>query len=198
MTRHRPVRCPCSKEKGMIAVSVLARKRSESKLEFYAHAIRLRKSITFLLLRDIGVKSKVRNLQITTKPMDQADAEAFRAIAVKYGMASFVAEYPDWIIDKLRTSLWDITRDMLLNITRAYSIWPTNISEAYARRNYINSAIADCESMMKELELAIDVLPIDAEKYMRYVDEIEKEIELLKDRRKKDNKKIREIRESTK
>ena len=192
------MRCPCSKEKGMIVVSVLARKRSESKLEFYAHAIRLRKSITFLLLRDIGVKSKVRNLQITTKPMDQADAEAFRAIAVKYGMASFLAEYPDWIIDKLRTSLWDIARDMLLNITRAYSIWPTNISEAYARRNYINSAIADCESMMKELELAIDVLPIDAEKYMHYVDEIEREIELLKDRRKKDNKKIREIRESTK
>ena len=180
----------------MIAVSVLARKRSESKLEFYAHAIRLRKSITFLLLRDIGVKSKVRNLQITTKPMDPADAEVFRAIAVKYGMASFVAEYPDWIIDTLRTSLWDITRDMLLNITRAYSIWPTNISEAYARRNHINSAIADCESMMKELELAIDVLPIDAEKYMHYVDEIEREIELLKDRRKKDNKKIREIRES--
>ena len=90
--------------------------------------------------------------------MDSADAESFRAIAVKYGMASFVAEYPDWIIDKLRTSLWDITRDMLLNITRAYSIWPTNISEAYARRNYINSAIADCESIMKELELAIDVL----------------------------------------
>ena len=192
------MRCPCSKEKGMIAVSVLARKRSESKFEFYAHAIRLRKSITFLLLRDIGVKSKVRNLQITTKPMDPADAEVFRAIAVKYGMASFVAEYPDWIIDKLRTSLWDITRDMLLNITRAYSIWPTNISEAYARRNYINSAIADCESMMKELELAIEVLPIDAEKYMRYVDEIEKEIGLLKDRRKKDNKKIKEIRESAK
>ena len=74
------MRCLCSKER-VIAVSVLARKRSESKLEFYAHAIRLRKSITFLLLRDIGVKSKIRNLQITTKPMDPADAEAVLAWA---------------------------------------------------------------------------------------------------------------------
>ena len=59
----------------------------------------------------------------------------------------------------------------------------------------MDAAIADCESLLKELELAIDVLPIDAEKYMRYVEDIEREIALLKGWRKSDNKRIKELRE---
>ena len=176
-------------------MSVLARKRTLSQMEFYANAIKLRKSLVFLLLRDLGVKDKVRKLKILTKDMDKTDAENFVAIAQKYGMASFAEEYPDWIIDKLRTSIWDILRSMMLNITRAYTIWATNISEAYERRNRINAAIADCESLVKELELAIDILPIDAEKYMRYVDAIEREIALLKGWRKSDNKRLKEFQE---
>ena len=43
------------------------------------------------------------------------------------------------------------------------------------------------------MQLAIDVLPIDAEKYMRYVDMIEREIALLKGWRKADNKKNKEM-----
>ena len=176
-------------------MAVLARKRTLSKLEFYMNAIKLRKSLTFLLLRDIGVKSKVRKLQITTKGMSPDDAKSFQEIAVKYGMASFVEEYPEWLIEKFRDSIWDIMRDMMINITRAYTIWATNLYEAYARRNYMDAAIADCESLLKELELAIDVLPIDAEKYMRYVEDIEREIALLKGWRKSDNKRIKELRE---
>lgn len=174
-------------------MSVLARKRKLSKMEFYANALRLRKSLVFLLLRDLGVKNRVRKVKILTEGMEEPDAESFQKIAEKYGMAGFVAEYPEWLISKLRDSIWDILRDMLINITRAYTIWATNVSEAYARRNYQNRAIADCESVLKELELAIDVLPIDADKYMRYVGALNREIALLKGWRKSDNKRIREL-----
>ena len=178
-------------------MSVLARKRKPSPMEFYANARKMRKAIVFLLLRDLGIKDKVRNLKMMTKDMEEADAKHFQEIAQKYGMASFVSEYPEWIIDKLRDSVWDILRDMNINITRAYTIWATNLSEAYERRNCMNRAIADCESLLQELQLAIDVLPIDAEKYMRYVDAINREIALLKGWRKSDNKRIRELQEKS-
>lgn len=176
-------------------MSVLARNRSLSKLEFYKNAMALRKKMVFLLLRDIGVKNRVRSLKIETKNMEPEDAENFHAIAEKYNIGELADEYPEWIIEKLRNSIWDLLRDMMVNITRAYTIWATNISEAYERRNAQDRAIADCESILKELELAIDILPVNADKYMTYVDSLEREIALLKGWRKSDNKRIAEIKQ---
>ena len=61
--------------------------------------------------------------------------------------------------------------------------------EADERRLCQDRAIADCESLLQELQLVIDILPVDGEKYMRYVEMVEKEIALLKGWRKADNKK---------
>ena len=174
-------------------MSVLARKRSQSKYEFYTNAVRLRCEITKLLLRDLGVKKLVRNLVIKTDNMEPQDADLLLGVMEKYELKAFPAEYPQWLIQKLRDSIWEIMRDMHVNITRAYSIFATNMAEANERRNAQNRAIADCESLLQEMQLAIEVLPIDAEKYMRYVDLIEKEIALLKGWRKADNKKNREL-----
>lgn len=157
------------------------------------NAVRLRKSLTFLLLRDLGVKSRTRNMTFITKPMDDNDSRQFKAIAEKYGIASCIDEYPNWIIDKFRDSIWSIMRDMLINITRAYTVWPTNNMEAQTRREHMDIAIADCESLLKELELAVDVLPIDADKYMPYVEQISREISLLKGWRKSDNKRFKDL-----
>lgn len=175
-------------------MSVLARNRGLSKLEFYKNAMKLRKKFTFLLLRDLGVKNRVRNLHIELKNMEPMDAEAFRAIAERYGIGEIADEYPEWVVVKLRDSIWDLLRDMMVNITRAYTVWATNKSEAEERRNAQNRAIADCESILKELELAIDILPVDAEKYMPYVEAIEREIALLKGWRKADNKRNEKLK----
>jgi hypothetical protein len=179
-------------------MAVLARKRTLSQMEFYANAIRMRKAFTFLLLRDFGVKSKVRKLRFVTEGMEEADAQAFRDIAEKYGMASCIEDYPAWIIEKMRSSFWDLLHKMMVEITGAYTIWATNLSEAYARRNHMNEAISTCESLLKEMEYALDILPVDVEKYMPYVDMIEKEIALLKGWRKSDNKRIHGMKEKEK
>ena len=44
-------------------MSVLKNKRSVSSLEFYHNAIMLRREITMLLLRDFGIKDKVRSVK---------------------------------------------------------------------------------------------------------------------------------------
>ena len=175
-------------------MAVLARKRTLSQMEFYANAIRMRKAFTFLLLRDFGVKTKVRKLRFMTEGMEDTDAKAFRDIAEKYGMVSCIEDWPEWIIEKMRSSIWDLLRKMTVEITGAYTIWATNISEAYARRNHMDEAIAACESLLKEMEYALDIFPVNAEKYMPYVGMIEKEIALLKGWRKSDNKRFRELK----
>lgn len=174
-------------------MAVLARKRTLSQMQFYMTAIDLRKSITFILLRDLGVKNKVRTLKFIEKGMAPEDAKTLNNITDKYGMNSLINEYPEWFIDKIRNSIWDILRDMMLNITWAYSIWATCKAEAEARRVYQDKAIADCESLIKELELALDILPVNSEKYMPYVDKILKEEALLKGWRKSDNKRYKEL-----
>lgn len=174
-------------------MGVLARKRNLSELEFYKNAIELRRDMTFLLLRDLGVKSTVRNIRVNTRKMETEDAYVFTELLEKYQL-KIAGDYPEWLIEKLRTSIWDILRDMMLNITKAYTIWATNKTEAEERRISQDRAIACCESLLKELELAVEILPIDAEKYMRYVAKIDKEIALLKGWRKGDNKRNKDIK----
>ena len=78
-------------------MSVLKRFRSESKMQFYATAQKLRKDIMTLLLKDFGVRSKVRQLDIETRHMTQDDRNAFLAIAERYGITAAEAEFPAWL-----------------------------------------------------------------------------------------------------
>ena len=69
-------------------MSVLKRFRSESKMQFYATAQKLRKDIMTLLLKDFGVRSKVRQLDIETRRMTADDRAQFLAIAERYGITA--------------------------------------------------------------------------------------------------------------
>ena len=174
-------------------MSVLARFRKDSKYKFYNNALTLRREITKLLLRDLGVRTVIRNHKVNTDKMEPQDADLLLGVMEKYGLKTFPGEYPLWLIEKLRDSMWDILRDLHLNITRAFTIWATNEAEANERRICQDRAIAACENLLQEMQLAIEILPVNAEKYMRYVDMIEEEIALLKGWRKADNKKNRSL-----
>lgn len=176
-------------------MSVLARKRKLSELKFYDNAIRLRRSMVYLLLRDLGAKRGVRDIKWMMKDMPPQDAELLIAVAERNGLKRFESDWPTWIIDKLRDNIWRLLTDMMTSITRAYTIFATNRAEADERRLNQDRAIACCESLLKELELAIDVLPVDANKYKSQVGLITEEIMLLKGWRKSGNKRMKEIEE---
>lgn len=57
-------------------------------MQFYATAQKLRKDIMTLLLKDFGVRSKVRQLDIETRHMTTDDRNQFLAIAEKYGITA--------------------------------------------------------------------------------------------------------------
>lgn len=175
-------------------MSVLARDRKESKYKFYTNAIALRKALTKLLLRDLGIRKTIRNYRVDTDQMEPQDADLLLGVMEKYGLKAFPGDYPVWLIERFRDSLWGILRDMHLNITRAYSIWANNDAEAMERRLCQDRAISCCESLLQEMQFMIEILPVDAEKYMRHVGMIDDEIRLLKGWRKSDNKKNRTMK----
>lgn len=176
-------------------MSVLARKRKLSELKFYDNAIRLRRSMIYLLMRDLGAKRGVRDIKWMTKDMPPQDAELLLAVAERNGLKRFEADWPSWVIEKLRDNIWTLLTDMMTAITRAYTIFATSKAEADERRINQDRAIACCESLLKELELAIDILPVDANKYKQQVKIITEEIMLLKGWRKAGNKKVKELEE---
>lgn len=174
-------------------MSVLKRERGLSNLEFYKNAVWLQIHITFFLAKDFGVRPTTKTVHLVTKTMLKEDADLFNSIAEKYNISRMEATYPEWLVAKLRDGLFDIMSDMMLSITRAYTIFVTNASEGMERRNYINRAIGDCEALLKQMELAVHVINVDLNKYMPIVEKIEYEIMLLKGWRKSGNEKLRKL-----
>ncbi len=177
-------------------MSVLKRKRNISKMEFYHNAIKLRLMMTEFLLKDFGIKSRRRNLEFAQEvyDIDEEDIEQIEDILSAYDIKnSFIDNFPSWLIDKERDYFMDLLRDMMKNICSANTIHITNKEEYYLRRNYQTQAIIDCENLLQEMQYVIYVCHPNVEKYMRYVDMIEKEIVLLKGWRKSDNRIIKEI-----
>lgn len=166
-------------------------------MEFFHNAIALRKDITDLLMRDFGIKDYKRNIKFVGKyeNFTEEEIEIVENIFEKHDMDKcFVDEYPLWLIEKERSFFMDICRELMKNIVKANSIYPVNISEYYLRRNHQNKAIGNCEDLLQEMQYVISVVPVNAQKYMPYVEIIEREIALLKGWRKSDNKILEKIK----
>lgn len=176
-------------------MSVIKSKRTLSDLEFYRNAIKLRKEITFLLLRDFGIRDKIRKTESIANKMNDADAENFRNIMNKYEFTYILDEYPNWLIDKMRSNILNLLHSLVMNITQSNTIYPTCEEEYYDRRKYQNHAIANCEQLLQEMQYIISIIQVDANKYLKYVDMIDEEVKLLKGWRKSDNKILKRIKE---
>ena len=95
-----------------------------------------------------------------------------------------VSEYPYWLVFRFRDEMMDTMKKLIDNIVAANTIYPIDEAELSTRRAYQTSAIANCEQLLQELQYIMEVLPIDVNKLLKYVDMIQKEIGLLKGWRK--------------
>ena len=69
-----------------------------------------------------------------------------------------------------------------------YSIYPTTLHEYEKRRDYQNTAIVNCEQLLKELQRIVEIFEVDVNLYSRYVKAIDREIGLIKKWRQRDNR----------
>lgn len=165
-------------------------------MEFYHNALKLRIIITEFLLKDFGIRSRRRNLEFARDVYDieEDDLKEIEDILSAYNIKnSFLDNFPTWLIDKERDYFLDLLRDLIKNICSANTIHITNKEEYYMRRNYQTQAICNCENLLQEMQYVIYLCHPNVEKYMKYVDIIEKEILLLKGWRKSDNKIIKNL-----
>lgn len=84
---------------------------------------------------------------------------------------------------------------MVLYIRRANCIYAMNETEFYERRINMDKAIGCCDSILELMQYAGETLPVDAQKYMRFVEKILLEKKLIKGWRKSDNRLLRKIKE---
>lgn len=173
-------------------MSVPKGKRGVSKREFFYKVTTLTDKITQLLLRDFGVKNLNRDLvNFAYKArMSEEDRIAYVELCTRYNI-NVEANFPAWLIEKYRDKIMDECFESIKNVTTADSIYPAdpNFDILYSLRlQYQNKAIANCNTLLQELQAAGRVLPVDYNKFMPYVDLITEEINALKNWRKAMNK----------
>lgn len=164
-------------------------KQKKSPKEYFDFLYTLTDEIDAFATRDFGFKTMPRDLKTFTfrAKMTKDDKEEFMALCDKYKI-DVVAEYPLWKVELYRIKLDNIGEDLIRYVTLADSIFPQTMSEFDMRRNLQWKAIGTCYYYLQTFQTIMRRLPVDVEKYMTYVDDIRKEIGLLRKWKKSDNR----------
>jgi hypothetical protein len=170
-------------------MSVLKNKRKESQFEVIKHFYRLRKDITDLLLRDFGYNKQKSEKKVqkmfggkSFENMNQKEKDHYlKRLQINNG-------FEEWFVGYQRDTIMDCVRNTTQYIFMANSIYPTIQEELTQRRIFQDKAIGQCYRLLQELQYTIEILPVNIDKYVKFIDDINKEIVLLKSWRKSDNK----------
>lgn len=178
-------------------MSVLKSKRKASQFEVFHHFYKMRKEVTDLLLRDFGydynrAENKVAKMFGGRSYTELAPEEKSRYDRLMEKNRAF----DEWFIEDERKVIVDCLRSIGENVFLANSIYPTYMEELIERRLCQDKAIGLCYRLTQELQYAIETLPVDVNKYLRFAEMIQTEINLLKGWRKSDNKFKRAISDS--
>lgn len=148
-------------------MSVPKGKRGVSELQFMITAIDLRREITNLLLRDFGLKDKVRTVEqyAKIKKMLEKDESDFLEIVRKYHMSDGEAETLLEIVDKYRMS--DADRERFVELVSAYNMNDLVI-EQYPKWlvDKLRSNIMDIlEDLHMNLTMANSIYPVNESEF---------------------------------
>jgi len=180
-------------------MSVPKGKRKESQFEVIKHFYRLRKDITDLLLRDFGYSEKKSKKRLKRMFGGKSYDELSETQQDHYNQRVSRNEgFEEWFIGYQRDTIMDCIRNATEYIFAANSIYPSIPEELVERRIYQDKAIGQCYRLLQELQYTIEILPVNIEKYVRFVDGINKEINLLKGWRKAGNKFKKQFKEANK
>ena len=174
-------------------MAVLKNLRNLSSMEFYKNAIQIRKNLTVWLLRDFGTKRNSKSVNQVIKNIDETDQKIIDRIFEKYGKTSnheYQSEYPEWFVTFEREIIVRILQELIENITRANTIYPSNefLHQEYGlRRTYQDKAIGNCYTLYQELQYITSCFGTDLNRFIPLLESIEKEIDLLKGWRQSDN-----------
>lgn len=165
--------------------------RNDSPFEADHNFYKLRDTITELMMNDFGVtekrfEKKVSKYRKRHEHCPNVD-ELTHNFAIRY--YNFLCTFTE---DEYKT-ISDILRKISEEFTIANSIFPSNIDEIKVsdylkRRGHLNEAIGLCYTLKQELYYVFRILPVDLNKYKRFNEMINLQIDLFKGVRKSDCK----------
>lgn len=171
-------------------MSVIKAKRKPSQFEVFHQFYKMRKEVTDLLLRDFGYDLERAKKEILKRnfggrsyeELNPEEKDRYEKLVEKE------QAFAEWFINDERQAVVDCLRTIGEEVFTANSIYPTYIEELIERRLHQDRAIGQCYRLTQELQYAIETLPVDMNKYLRFADMIKDEINLIKGWRKSDNK----------
>lgn len=170
-------------------MSVLKSKRKESQFEVFHSYYKMRREITDLLLRDFGYSLDEAKRIIDKKFGNRRYEEFTPEEKIRYNkMREKYIKFYSWFVQDERKAVVDCLRKIGEEIFTANSIYPMYMDELIERRMHQDIAIGQCNRLAQELQYAIETLPVDVNKYLRFSEMIKTEINLIKGWRKSDNK----------
>ncbi len=154
-------------------MSVLASKRKESKFEAITYSIEIHNMLIELMQRSFGIRDldQVVRIRYAYGKDGREDFNKYR-----------------YLMQNSKNRIDQIASQLTNNVRAANSTYPTSMHEYEQRRNYQNSAIVNCEQLIKELQRVVEIFEVDINIYGRYVTAIDREIGLIKKWRQRDNK----------
>lgn len=178
-------------------MSVLKSKRKASQFEVFHHFYKMQKEVTDLLLRDFGYDYNRAENKVAKMFGGRSYTELTPEEKSRYDrLMEKNRAFDEWFIEDERKVIVDCLRSIGENVFLANSIYPTYMEELIERRLCQDKAIGLCYRLTQELQYAIETLPVDVNKYLRFAEMIQTEINLLKGWRKSDNKFKRAISDS--
>lgn len=170
-------------------MSVLKAKRKASQFEVFHQLKKMRKEVTDLLLRDFGynLDKATRNVEKTFGGRPYEELSPDEKVRYEKLMKKNIA-FAEWFIADERKVIVDCLRTITEEVYVANNIYPVYWDELVERRIHQDRAVGQCYRLTQELQYAIETLPVDVNKYLRFAEMIQTEINLLKGWRKSDNK----------
>lgn len=153
--------------------SVPLSRRKESKLEVIVYSIEIHDMLLDLMQRHFGVKD-----------LDQL-------VRVRYARGKDAKENFEryhYLMTNFKTRIDSLASQLTNNLCAANTIYPTSMREYEQRRGYQDSALVNCEQLIKELQRVVDIFEVDVNVYARYSKAIDRETGLIKRWRQKDNR----------
>lgn len=169
---------------------VPASRRGGSRFEAQHHFYKLRDEVTMLVMNDFGYSAdkderRIEKYQKSHSACDDVDRVVERWKTKKDA-------FEKWFIDDEGAALLNILRSIESEFTFGNSIYPSDtpakMEEFNERRKHIDAAIAYCYVLKQEIQYIIRTLPVDLNKYTRFAELIDEQIDLYKGVRKSDNR----------
>lgn len=167
-------------------------KRKVSQFEVFHHLTVLRREMTDLLLRDFGYRPDFALKKAARQFGGRKYEELSREERFHYdNLRARNQAFDAWFITDERKVIIDCLRKITEEVYVANSIYPsgeTLHAELAERRLHQDRAIGQCYRLKQELEYAVETLPVDVNKYLRFSEMIEHEAALIKGWRKSNKK----------